>query len=68
MVCILLENREDNHLQNYQDILKSFFNVLHIQPKMMRPNDARRNKHIKHYALHMVKDGIYEQVTASVRY
>jgi hypothetical protein len=29
--------------------------VLHIQPKMIRPNDAHRNKHLKHYSLHMVK-------------
>lgn len=40
MICILLKNREDNHLKTYQNILNSFVNMLHIQPEMMRLNDA----------------------------
>ena len=35
MVGIMLENREDNHLQNDKRVLNSFLDVIHIHQEMM---------------------------------
>lgn len=53
-ICALLIEREEHHFHNHKNVLKSFLNMLHVEPDMMRFDYAHCSKNLKGNSLQKV--------------